>query len=125
LEEFNVKYGSVLSLTGRTGFKVGKFRLGGLGEVHSSDGNVVDKISYYDSATQDYYRFTPEDKIHSPRIRILTGGPEMVYEESRFQARVYGKWILNGTEANLDDLGDVVSRGSGRGGFGGSLSVMF
>ena len=115
--EVTVRYSSVMSLSARTGFKWKGFKVGGMAELHASEGSEIQE-----DIDLGYYRH----EIHHPNsIRIFALGPEFSYGGERFQVKAYGKWIMNATSAKFDDLADIVDRGAGQSAFGTSFTMLF
>jgi hypothetical protein len=119
-QDLDTNYKSILSIAGRTGFKWGRFFLGGIAEVHASEGteSTRSRMNGYDLG-ESY----PAPSLNS--YRLLVAGPELGFATNRYQFRLYSKWVMNNTQASLTDLGDIVDRGSGRGSLGTSLSMQF
>lgn len=114
------EYGAIYSLAAHSGLKLGRFRAGGIGELHLSDGKETKTRNYW-----NYGSFSEASTGKQAPFRLLVLGPELGFVTERFQVKAYGKWIMNETLASLNDLGDPMDRGSDRGGFGSSLSMSF
>ena len=127
---FTVSYKSAFSVAVHSGHKWGRFSLGGLAELHVSGGRDVKTPNGDDPYGSGYgygmnsTAINPDARLNDS-VRIFVAGPEIAWTAHRFQIKGYCKWIMNNTPALLDDLGDVVDRGSGDGGLGTSISMNF
>lgn len=119
LGQLSTEFGPILSLSARWGAKVGRWQLGAASDLHASEGKTWTEDDPYANwdGTGQRSRIGP--------TRILTGGPEATYKYRNIKLKFYGKWMLNSPQSNLDDLGDIVDRGSGRGGVGTMASFDF
>jgi hypothetical protein len=110
------KYNSILTVGTHSGFKFGIWNVGGIAELHASQGykNTNDNPGYstYSESRRDAFR-------------LLVLGPEIGFTTKRFKFRAYGKWVMNDTNANLTSLADVMDRGADWGSMGSSLSMLF
>jgi hypothetical protein len=109
-----IHYNSIVTLAARGGYALGRLLLGGLGELHMSQGfETSERSSYSDFSAGS-------SAIDSFRILVL--GPEIGYRGDRFRFKLHYKMMLNDTQ-NLDALGDPLDRGASTGGVGASFSM--
>lgn len=111
----NIDYSSVISLTVKAGFKLGKFRLGGIGELHSSNGIEVETNpdSIYSTQT-----------VSTGSFRSILLGPEIGFQGRKFEFKAHAKWVLNGM-GDLSNYGDIMDRGTGAGQVGTAFAMNF
>jgi len=120
----NIKYQSILSLRTHAGWQLRKLRVGGVGEVHASQGMTA--VVKTDSRYGDGYVMPGvEYKGKTEPFRLLVAGPEIGFAGDRIQATAYAKVIMNSTLTNLTHLGDVMDRGKGYSSYGVSMSAQF
>lgn len=123
-DEFqSAKYNSILSLTGRTGLKYKYLYIGGLFDIHSSEGREISQSEQVNRQVGYYAEPTPG--LMRPGFRILAVGPELGLEGKSFNFRLYAKQILNSSSGIFDDLGDNMDRGSGNAVLGTSFAMAF
>lgn len=120
ITSYRSEYKSILSLAAHSGFKWGHFFMGGIAEVHASQG--IDYSEFGGTSVEDGVATLPPS-VSSFRLLVL--GPELGYTTANFQFKLYGKWLMNEAKADLTDLGDLMDRGSDKGLIGSSLSVLF
>ncbi|MES2854206.1 MAG: hypothetical protein V4692_00005, partial [Bdellovibrionota bacterium] len=117
---YRASFKSVTSFESRLGVKFKRFRTGLIGALHTSDG-----ADWSGSFPQ---RLTPDvssTERHFESFRILTGGAELAYAGERLHWGLSYKQIVNQTAASLEDLGDIMDRGTGRSSFGTSFTYLF
>lgn len=122
-EYYSAKYNPILSLTGRAGMKYRYLYIGGLLDIHSSEGREI-SASEQEHSNGGYYS-QPTPGLMRPGFRILAVGPELGLEGKNFNLRLYAKTILNTSQGLFDDLGDVMDRGSGSALLGTSFAMAF
>lgn len=122
-EYSSTKFNPILSLTGRAGVKYNYLYIGGLFDVHSSEGRELSQIEQENSNNGYYSQPTPG--LMRPGFRIIAVGPELGLEGKSFNFRLYAKTILNPSQGTFDDLGDNMDRGSGAALLGTSFAMAF
>ncbi len=101
-----VKFLPVLSLGAHGGWSLKKWRLGGLAEVHASDGQS-------------------QNEIRREPFRLIMMGPEFGFHGESYQFKLYAKQLMNPALATLTDLGDIMDRGAGTSTIGLTLAALF
>ena len=108
------EYGRIVTLSGKTGLKLGKFRTGLLADLHVSEGIDVK----YGGRNSGY------TEIRQERFHVFTAGPEIAFKTGRFAFDLTAKMVMGGNlRENLGNLGDLTNRGTGRGQINTSLSI--
>jgi hypothetical protein len=116
----DMKYLPILSLVAHGGWTLKKWRLGGLAELHASDGHILNaKYIGYDGGLFRNYR----SKL-AP-FRLIVMGPEFGFHGDFYQFKMYVKHVLNPGSATLTDLGDIMDRGAGNSTLGLTLATLF
>ena len=118
----DIKFQPILSLVSSGGWNLKKWRLGGLAELHASDGQT--KTAQYLQWGPDF-GFKSDFRVKREPFRLLVLGPELGFHGDSFQFKLYGKQVLNQSSASLTDLGDIMDRGAGNTMFGLTLASLF
>lgn len=115
---YDMQFGGVFSLVASAGFKIGKFRLGGIGELYSSSG-MSKRFEVWQNG-----KTATEQQASTGSLRSILLGPEIGFQSRRFKLNTYAKWVLSGT-GDLALYGDFMDHGLGAGQLGTSMALAF
>ncbi len=110
----STKYQAIISLLSHSSYKFKNgFALGGLAEVHSTEGSETETKVY----NSDPY------SAKTNAFRNIFVGPELGFESKNLQIKMYWKYLINNSSASMDNLGDRMDHGFGKGSLGTSLTI--
>ncbi len=118
-----ISYRPIWTITGKLSRKWGAWRLGGLGEIHASEGSkIISEGTNYSDDGQ------PRDFYYSTRLepdRMLVLGPEVAFVGKSLSVSLYYKAVAGGGAGGLMMFGDIVDRGAFDSGYGVAIASNF